>query len=778
MSPSNNLAMRIRRRLDRASARARYRFGFAEPDPGACQLARAFQHPIASSRRQALIAAYRTLFPDAVGPEIAEAHRLAAHRFDFLGHPVDHGSTIAWALDPVSGREWNDGLSDDIVYKGPARHGDIKLPWELSKHQYFFTLGKAGWLTGDPAFALHITRHIDDWIASNPYRRGINWISALEAGTRAVSWIVAYPFYADSGDAPFRNRLTRSLAQHMVFVEAHLSTGPYANNHLIGDAAALVAGGLFLDHRHSKRWLETGVAHLETEMGRQVTSDGVHVERSVSYHRFVLDQYHLTRSLLAANGRSLSAATHRGMERMTEFMMDVLQPDGTVPTFGDGDDARGIWFRADCPRDFRSLLALGAVLFGRGDFKTIAGGLTEEVLWLCGDDGVATFRDVPARLPAHTSAAYPEGGYYMMRSGWTASDAVLSFDCGPVGHGPAGHGHADTLSFQLYASGYRFLVDPGAFSYNLDYEWRDAFRATSSHNTVVVDDADQSVAADRMSWRTTARARTHRSVSTAWFDLVDGEHDGYQRLADPVTHRRIVAYLKPDLWVIEDRLVANAGHHLDLYLHMRPDCQVASERDGAGIVLHSPQGSPLYIRMFDDTRAPQALDVVTGTEQERAAWFSPGYGTRLPSRALRLHQDFTGRCTVVTCLSTHDIRPNLVDENGVFGFTLRRGADAEDRLLYRTGAGRLPLPAGSRSDGVLHFERRVQNVPTVVWAMGFQELSLDGIVDVRASALVGALVLDRDHCDVTIDPGHAAGLQVKARAGLLVSVNGVPYRDG
>src|SRR5262249_14985559 len=166
----------------------------------------------------------------------------------------------------------------------------------------------------------------------------------------------------------------------------------------------------------------------------------------------------------------------------------------------------------------------------------------------------------------------PDGGYYVMRGGSKPSDPTLVFDCGPLGAGPAGHGHADALSFQLHAAGYQFLVDSGTYSYNLDYEWRDVFRSTEAHNAVVVDGLSQSNSDGRMSWSTKAQAHTRRWVTTTSLDLVDGEHDGYTRLADPVTHRRVIAFLKPDVWVVCDFLAGDQQHEFELPLHVRPDC--------------------------------------------------------------------------------------------------------------------------------------------------------------------------------------------------------------
>jgi uncharacterized heparinase superfamily protein len=775
----HDLPTRIGRRLRALRVRARFRFGIPEPDLGDIDLAKHFHHPIDATQKVLLTERYRELFPDTVQMELTEAHRLVRHRFNILGHRVDQGERIAWSLDPVSGVDWSHGFSPDIAYRGAERLGDIKLPWELNKHQYFFTLGKAAWLTSDQSPAVEIVRQIGHWIEDNPYLRGINWIGGLEIGMRAMSWIMVFPFYADCCDASFRRRLAGSLAQHMLFVEEHLSTGRFANNHLIGEAAALVAGGLFLDCRQSARWLAKGLALLEQEMERQVTPDGVHVERSIAYHRFILDQYHVVSGLLGANGRSFSAPTLRGIERMTDFLLDLLSPDGSAPAFGDGDDSRGLWTHADCATDYRALLALGAVLFNRGDFKAVAGGVTEEVLWLLGNEGVSKFQELTPHPPDHTSAAYPNGGYYVMRGGWGTSDPQLVFDCGPIGHGPAGHGHADALSFYLYANGYRFLVDSGTFSYNLDYQWRDAFRSTRAHNTVVVDGVDQSIPRDRMSWKSTAAARCIKWVTTPWFDLVAGEHDGYRRLRDPVMHQRVVVFLKPDTWWILDHLDGSGAHSLEMFLHLQPDCSVEVQAGPARVVLRSPDDARLYAWVFDAAGNACLPEVLTGSDEERAAWFSPGYGTRVPTKALKIRRGFEGQATVFTCFSTSNagFQP-LADQDGAVGVAIRRGEGSKETLFYRLHKD---WPAGAEGvhfDGEFLYCRTLGGTTTALSAGDFCSLSVAGLLEVRSPVPVESLVLHDGFCEIVVAVGHANGLQIRARERLQLLVNGRPASFG
>jgi uncharacterized heparinase superfamily protein len=236
-----------------------------------------------------------------------------------------------------------------------------------------------------------------------------------------------------------------------------------------------------------------------------------------------------------------------------------------------------------------------------------------------------------------------------MRQGWNVGDAVTVVDCGPLGYGPAGHGHADALSFQIHASGYPFIVDPGAFSYNLDYAWRDAFRSTRAHNTVVVDGQDQSLPAGRMAWSLAANVTTRRWLTTESFDLVDAEHDGYQRLPDPVTHRRIVAYLKEGVWIVRDVLTSGGQHTAEWLFHLAPDCHVMADGDG-GCTLQSPAGATLRALTVDSSGNVVPFTILTGTDSERAAWFSPGYGTRVPSHTLSVRTDFDRECVLTTYL--------------------------------------------------------------------------------------------------------------------------------
>jgi uncharacterized heparinase superfamily protein len=768
MAAAGDLATRIRRRMRSRLLRLKRHLGSLDLEPGASGLATRFHHPVDASRKATLLAMYQSLFEAAAECELAEAQRLLRHEFCFLSHPSKHGPYVSWSQDPATGRDWSGGYSADIPYRGIARLGDVKLSWELNKHQYFFTLGKAAWLTGDAKYARKITEHIDHWIANNPCYSGIHWISALETGTRAISWVLAFPFFSDYCDAEFLGRMTRSMAQHLLFVEQNLSTGEYANTHLVGEAAILVIGALFLESKHSKRWLALGLHHLNEQIHRQVRSDGVHAEQSIAYHRFFLDQYLLTHAILQANGLSLPSGTLHRMEQMVQFLMDVMHPDGSVPSFGDGDDARGVWLHASASKDYRSILALGAVLFRRSDFKMAAGTASEELLWLYGDSGLQAFAELPSKAPDHTSIAYPSAGYYVMRGGWAPTDAVLIFDCGPLGLGPAGHGHADALSLQLFANGYPFLTDPGTYSYNLDYAWRDIFRSSHAHNTVVVDDQDQSLPRDRMSWETSARARCHRWITTTWFDLVEGEHDGYCVLPSPVRHRRVVVSFKPDVWIILDHLSGPGQHKIEINMHLRPDCAVTAQI--GRMLLTSAGGSRLWASIL--TQHPEGPASSKAFTHDAGSWFSDTYGAKLQSSRLHMSAVLHGTGMVVSGYTTApDVELTAAFVDGGVQIGVQRHDQPRETLFYQ-----VDLPCPPDPHAVLNFDGDLLylRTPTIeggaLWATGFHRLTVDGCLNIRSQNRIKSMSLHDGVCEMELDADQSADPDINALIPLQINI--------
>src|SRR3989442_1495280 len=342
-----------------------------------------------------------------VAPYLAAAERIAAGRFDvFALQDAALGSPPRWNCDPKTRVEAPLSFGKLLDCRDPRRVGNIKYLWELNRHLHIVTLAQAYALSGDARYFGVIRRHLESWFADCPYAMGPNWSSALELGIRLINWSVAWqllggassPLFEDDEGARFRRQWLDAVFQHAHFVQGHFSLHSSANNPLIGESAGLFIAALTWPHWPGVHaWRVAARAILEREALLQNAPDGVNREQAVSYQQFVLD--FLLLSLLAGkgNGQSFSVAYESRIEAMLEYLGSIMDAGGNVPMYGDSDD--GLVVRLAQGADFspyRSLLATGAVLFQRDDFRLKAGALDDKTRWLLGSQADARFQEKSA----------------------------------------------------------------------------------------------------------------------------------------------------------------------------------------------------------------------------------------------------------------------------------------------------------------------------------------------------------------------------------------------
>jgi hypothetical protein len=601
------------------------------------------------ARTVSLDAAARRFFPGAVDAGVAgalevdhpewtrqtlsAAAKAATGRFDLLGYEgLDFGDRIDWHRDPIAGRtaprlHWSrlDPLDPHVV-------GDSKLIWELNRHQWLVTLAEAYALTRDPRYAEQALARVEDWIEANPYPIGVNWASSLEVALRLIAWCWALFLLRDAAaltDARFARWRTLMLA-HASHVERFLSFYFSPNTHLTGEALGLFyAGVVFADHADAARWRDRGRRILIEQAARQIERDGVYMERATCYHRYTIEIYlHLL--ILAAHNRiAMPPQVPAAVSRMCRHLIAIAPTAKAMPSIGDADGGWLLPFVRRAPDDCRGVLAVAAVVFDNPEFAWAAGGPAPEILCLLGREGRRRFDRLGARPPAATpSCVFEAGGYAVMRSGWQPDAHQLIVDVGPLGCGvSSGHGHADLLSLQCTAFGEPFLIDPGTYCYTADARWRNYFRSTAAHNTVLVDGHDQAEPAGPFSWATRPAARLRTWQSSAECDLVDADHDGYARLATPVNHRRRVLFVKPYGWVVVDDITGAGEHRIDLRFHFSP--RLVTVGPGLWTRASGEKGRGLWLLPI--ASVPLSARLRQGEESPIDGWYSPAYGVRRPA---------------------------------------------------------------------------------------------------------------------------------------------------
>ena len=596
--------------------------------------------------REQTVQELRHRLRDAVPQIIAEADAVVAGRFNLLGFQgLSFGDPIDWHLEPVSGKRaplihWSrlNFLDADLA-------GDKKVVWELNRHQYFVTLGQAYWVTGDEKYVRTFVNHLESWMDQNPPKLGINWASSLEVAFRSISWIWALYFFKDSPALEPKTflRAWKFLYLNALHLETYLSTYFSPNTHLTGEALGLFyLGTLLPEFKEAQRWRKKGADILVEQLPRHVKSDGVYFEQSSYYHRYTTDFYTHFLILLHANRIPVPDLVKSKLIALLDHLMYIQRPDGTTPLFGDDDGGKLLMVDPRRSNDFRGSLATGAALFKRPDYKYVADGARLETLWLLGPDGLRDLDQVEALEPTIESVAFKEGGYYVMRDGWTRTSNYLWFDCGPHGMLNCGHAHADALSFEVAVRGRSMLVDPGTFTYTRSKKERDWFRSSVAHNTLTIDRQSSSESAGTFSWNNTARCEALNWISTELFDFVKGQHDGYSRLAQPAEHTRSILFLKNRYWIIRDLVSAAGEHQADLWFHFDSGAEPLIEAlENNGTVVRTSSGTDgLDISVF-------ARD---GRWRREDGWVSKCYGEKAPARVYVFSTSATGDMELVTFL--------------------------------------------------------------------------------------------------------------------------------
>ena len=572
-----------------------------------------------------IIGLMRKRMPEQVDAITKSAEKICEHRFDLLGYQdLDYGREIDWHLDAVHGKRAPGDLWFKIKYLDFASAGDAKVTWELNRHQHLVTLAKAYRLSNDPRFTSELFAQWQHWHRENPYPRGINWASSLEVAFRSLSWIWVYFLMngTPAFTAEFRQEWLRAMAISGRHIERYLSTYFSPNTHLLGEVVALFfIGTLCPDLHSSTRWKRKGWEIILRESQRQVRSDGFYFEQSTYYHVYALDFLLHARILAALNDVPFPLEYNLRLEQMLDALA-LLCRAGTAPRWGDDDGGRVFDGQRNRAEHLSDPLATGAVLYGRSDFKFLAGVLLEETLWLLGEKGVSEFDRLEANPPSMGSTALPKAGLYVMSCAEGRLQAVV--DAGPQGALAAGHGHADALSLTLHAAGRELLGDPGTYQYVGPDGQREHFRGTAAHNTVQFDGLDQSSPKGPFAWERVTRTKAETWVIGQTFDLFAGSHDGYSHSQNPAIHRRWVFFRKPKFWLVRDLILGTDKHRVDLRWHLHPTLPPPAEADSQ--FLSSGQDIGIALVPADERTWSKTV--------EPSEW-SPVYGKKCPTTGVR-----------------------------------------------------------------------------------------------------------------------------------------------
>lgn len=423
---------------------------------------------------------------------IKDANTILEHKFDLLGSGIKElGKKIKWNQDFKSGFIWENKFYKNIKIIDLENNADVKIPWELSRFQHLFTLGKAYWITDDLKYYEEAKEEIVDWIEANPIYNTVNWTCAMDVAIRAINLIFFYYLFENMiiKDKNFLKILNKCLYQQGEYIYYNLEKNlGLSNNHYLSNLVGLLFLGIYfkdLKERKTKKWLNFSMKELEKEMFIQNNIDGTNYETSTSYHRLVLELMFYSSLLLKKNNISFSSEYEERLKKMFEFLAKITKPNGEIPLIGDVDNGRLVILSNYYDwkiNDVRNIISLGGEYFNSHFFKEVGANEIEDKLWIFGSE------DLYKEKLFKKSVAFENGGYYILQN----NRIYCIVRCGELSlRGQGGHSHNDQLSIELNVDGEDFFIDTGTGVYTADKNIRNLFRSTKMHNTVSIREVEQ-----------------------------------------------------------------------------------------------------------------------------------------------------------------------------------------------------------------------------------------------------------------------------------------------
>lgn len=411
----------------------------------------------------------------ALKQQLAEdAQRLLLGDWQLFGsRRAEVGAPPCWHRDPACGVVIaHDIPSRKLDYRRLPDGADARTIWEINRWTEMTRLAMHGWLNGDTSAIRTAQLWLEDWCERNPPGIGINWTSPLEAALRLINftWFDAL-VTAHAGIESRHGRMLhehqsalrkRIVPMHAAWIWRFRSTGSSANNHLLGELAALVLA--------TSRWpgisrlcctAETAWDLLGREVLKQFSNDGGSLEQAMHYHVFAFDlAWQAARAVGCRAGE-----VHDRLVLAARYFL-ALGQGAESWDFGDSDDA----------------IVLPLAL-RRGDtLEEIRRWLMGEecaLRWWLGQPPQPALNQFTSGLRVHEWQAFPASGMAALRAhGW-----VARLDASPLGFGPlAAHGHCDALHVSVWDGSQAVLIDPGTGGYHGHAGLRAELADWSAHN--------------------------------------------------------------------------------------------------------------------------------------------------------------------------------------------------------------------------------------------------------------------------------------------------------
>ena len=378
---------------------------------------------------------------------------------------------------------------------------------------------------------------IQNWIENNSIRSRPGW-EPYPTSLRIVNWL--FHFVVGNDNQSLGQSWCISLYLQTLYLEANDERHILAN-HFFENIKALLFAGVYFEGADAERWLKKAEPWLVEQLVEQTLDDGGHYERSPHYHCLMLQNYLDLYNLASHNSLFFKPETILLLKKTAEagldYVTNIVKPDGSLPLFN--DSVHNLAPSAD------TLIEYATLLFN--------------------------YKRPESQSKIHIMEE-PQSGIF----GFRTEKDYLAIKCADIGpRYQPGHTHCDLLSFEWTHNGQELIVDSGVYEYSPG-EMRSYVRSTAAHNTVTIDDDDQSEVWGEFRVGRRAKKLTGEIQESIGRIVFFGSFRGFHGIAGKAIHSRRVEVERSiekskKLTVTDEIFGRNKSRSIRSHLHFHPD---------------------------------------------------------------------------------------------------------------------------------------------------------------------------------------------------------------
>ncbi|MFK7813236.1 MAG: alginate lyase family protein [Maribacter sp.] len=480
--------------------------------------------------------------------------------------PYQFNRPFNWNIDWRVNHQWKNSY-----YKGysfyekekPVEY-DVKFPWELSRLSFLIPVARRFLLDHKKEHLDYVHEVLQDWKQKNPIAHSVNWYP-MEVSIRSINLIqLREVLLLAKGTNKTIDVLNEILILHGIFLWRNIEYTDVRGNHYAANLTALLLLGITFKgfYKEAKRWQNYALEKIEPEFHLQFIDDGVNFEKSIAYHRLVVELYLICFLTMQRLGIEIDSKTKAILRNACLFTKDCTKPNFSTPIIGDNDSA-SVFQNDELPlNDHTNLLQLASIFLDDTNINSTSKTYSS-TLELFGIEKLKALENHPIKETQLLS--YPKGGFVILKN---QSNYFIT-DVGEVGmKGRGGHGHNDLFAFEFMLNGQDFIVDAGCYTYTGDLALKNEMKSSAYHNILTVD--GEEIAPLIGNWGIANIANPYDLLTKENDETItiSGKHNGYNRLSDGLVHQRTFELDKTSFRLsCTDTLTCKTGHTVQRNLH-------------------------------------------------------------------------------------------------------------------------------------------------------------------------------------------------------------------